>query len=151
MTQMVIYSNKGYLMNMVIDFIKDITKMEFKWIVWILCLIGVNIGGGLYFIDTLEGKLAVSFMLIGAGLMTYIHSKHGFVRLLGAGHILWVYLVPHFTILYLSLKPSHFKGWLFIVALLNGISLLIDIADVIRYFKGDKAPTIPVDAATQES
>jgi hypothetical protein len=102
----------------------------------------VNLGGGFFFINTLEGKLAVAFMLIGAGFMTVLHAKYGFVRLLGAAHILWLYLVPHFFILYFSLRPSHFKGWLFMAAFVNGVSLLIDIADVIKYYKGDTKSTL---------
>ena len=116
--------------------------MEPKWIFWHCCLLAVNFGGGFFFFSTLEGKLAVSFMIIGTAIMSYIHSKYGFVRLLGAGHVLWLYLIPHFLILYSSLKPSHFKGWLFMAALFNGISLVIDIINTIKYLKGDIAPTI---------
>lgn len=129
-------------MKAFMNLMQDMSKMEMKWLVWITVLVAVNIGGGLYFINALEGKLAVSFMLIGAGIMSYIHSKFGFVRLLGAGHILWLYLVPHCYIIYSSLKPSHFKGWLFMIVLFNGISLIIDLVDVIKYFKGDNKPTI---------
>lgn len=120
------------------NLIKDMSKMDFKWILWALALICANIGGGIYFLDTLEGVLAVLFMLIGQVLMVYLHKNYGLTRILGLSHILWIYLVPHFIFVYIGLKPSHFKGWLFLVAVLNGISVIIDTANAIRYYLGDK-------------
>lgn len=125
-------------MKAFINLIQDIGKAETKWIVWQVCLLAVNFGGGFFFFATLEGKLAVIFMVISLILMTYIHHKFGLSKLLAASNILWLYLVPHVLSLYLDLKPSHFRGWLFMVAIFNGLSLILSLRDLYKYSKGDK-------------
>lgn len=125
-------------MSAFFNFLSDMMKLEPKWLVWLICLIGANVGGGIIFFDTLEGQMAIAFTVIGTAIMSYIHARYGVVRLLSLGHVLWLYLIPHFYMTYLSLKPSHFKGWLFMVVALNFISLVIDIFELIKYYRGDK-------------
>lgn len=116
--------------------------MQTKWIVWIIVLSVINIIGGFYFTDTPEGKMAILFMFLSFAFMSILYARFGFTKILGLSHILWLYLVPHCLILYLSLKPSHFKGWLFMVFFLNGISLIIDIINVAKYLNGDRSSLI---------
>jgi len=130
-----------YMLKMTL-LMKKIFTMPFPWNTWVLLLAFVNIGGGLYFYSTLEGKFALGAMVGSMTLMQIIFSKYGFVRLLGLGHIL--FWVPFLTLTISRLQswngPSDcLKTWLILVSLLNSISLILDIVDVWRFLRGEKA------------
>ncbi|MEK6246931.1 MAG: hypothetical protein N2C12_02050, partial [Planctomycetales bacterium] len=64
----------------------------------------------------------------------------GFSRLLGFGHLPWIPMV-----IYLSMRMEHapledryFRAWLWAVIVLDSGSILLDAANVIRYFAGDR-------------
>jgi len=101
----------------------------------------VNMVGGLYFIGTWEGRWTLICLLGSFLVMTYIFSRHGFVRLLGLGHLIfWPPLLAYFLwVFQLGAPIGLFRIWLLAVFLLNGLSLLIDFLDVIRYLRGDRA------------
>jgi len=50
-------------MKSFIGFNKKIFGMKFPWNLWVGMLIVVNMGGGLFFIRTLEGRLALACLL----------------------------------------------------------------------------------------
>ena len=82
-------------------------------------------------------------MLVGAVVQLLIVSRLGFVRLLGAGHIVaWVpmllWLVPRLPNLGVA---TPFGRWLFAVVILDLAALAIDFVDVARYLAGDRRPT----------
>ena len=126
-----------------IGFMKSILKMPSPWLVWIMLLVAVNFVAPLFYIQTLEAQLAIAAMFSGAIAQSYIHSKLGFVRLLGLGHIFWVPLVIWlgFRLSTIGLDSS-FGIWLASLVLLNTVSLLIDVIDVIRFFSGERSPTL---------
>ena len=72
-----------------------------------------------------------------------MYARMGFVRLLGVGHVAWLFLVPWMW-LRLEGVPADgmFRNWMLAVIVLNSISLLVDIADVARYTMGDRAPQV---------
>ena len=78
---------------------------------------------------------------VGAFTQGYIHSKLGFVRLLGIGHIFWIPLV-----IWLGLRLDSaglndaFGFWLASVLALNSVSLVIDATDVTRFILGERSP-----------
>lgn len=103
---------------------------------------GANFVGSVLFFNTFEGKFALLAMMGSMIVMLAIYSKYGFVRLLGLGHILfWVPFVIWnlFRLSEPSALNSDFKIWLIAVSVFNSLSLLLDFADVIRFFKGEKS------------
>ena len=65
----------------------------------------------------------------------------GFTRLLGLMHFFWIPLLIYFWTLLPEIPANGFLGiWIRSVICLNGISLVIDTVDVIRYIAGDRAP-----------
>ena len=72
-------------MKSFIEFNKKIFGMKFPWNLWMGLLILVNMGGGLFFIRTMEGQLALACMMAAFLIMWGIYVKKGFVRLLGWG------------------------------------------------------------------
>ena len=108
---------------------------------WLIALVAVNITS-LYFIDTTEARVVLGAFVISIIMMTDIYRRLGFVRLLGTGHVLWIPMVLWLWMRLDQTPPldSTFKYWLMIVIVMNTISLVIDVVDVIRYIKGERVP-----------
>ena len=126
-----------------IGFMKSILKLPAPWLFWVMLLVAVNLVVPLFHIQTLEAQLTIAAMFAGAITQSYIHSKLGFVRLLGLGHIFWIPLV-----IWLGIRLSDvglgdpFSLWLAALVLLNALSLVIDGLDVVRFISGERSPTL---------
>ncbi len=118
-----------------------LTKFRLVPRLWLIALVVVNITS-LYFIDTTEARVVLGVLLISVIIMAEIYRRLGFVRLLGTGHILWVPMVPWLWLRLDQTTPldSTFEYWLIILIVMNTLSLVIDVVDVIRYIKGERAP-----------
>ena len=125
------------------DFLKAMLLMPKPWVAWVGLLMAVNMVGPFFFMATLEAKVVLVTMMASAGLMMFIFAQKGFVRLLGLAHIFWI---PLIFWLWARGNPgapvTGFDHWILAVIVLNGLSLVIDAVDVIRYFKGDRAPVL---------
>ena len=127
-----------------ISFMKDTLKMPKHWVAWLWLLIGVNMLGPVFFRDTLEAKVVLAAIMGNAMLMVALHRKFGFVRLLGVAHILWLPLLPWLVTRLAELSPGPLSSWLWSLVVINGLSLVIDVIDVVRYARGERTRTIPV-------
>jgi hypothetical protein len=127
-------------MKSFIELNKKIFGMPFPWNLWVGLLAMVNMVGGLVYIRTPEGQIALACLMLGSLIMWGIYFKKGFVRLLGLGHLIaW----PPLMIWYAQVVAQGnvegaFRYWLMVVLVVNGISLVIDFADVVRYSLGAK-------------
>ena len=82
-------------------------------------------------------------MLLGASVMMTLFSHRGYVRLLGVAHFVWIPMLPWLAVRYQHADAGSLFGlWILSVLVLDGLSLIIDIVDVIRYTRGDRAPTV---------
>ena len=126
-----------------IGLMKSILKMPSPWLFWIMLMVMVNLILPLFYIQTLEAQLTITSFFAGAVTQFYIHSKLGFVRLLGLGHIFWIPLVIWlgFRLGDISLD-SPFGIWLASLVLINSVSLVIDAIDVVRSVGGERSPTL---------
>ena len=132
--------NKVKLIKSFIEFNKKILGMKLPWVLWLGLLVLVNLGGGVYFIRTMEGQLALVCMMAAFMIMWVIYAQKGFVRLLGLGHLIaWT---PQMVFYSQSVGSTAggFRYWITSVLILNGICLLIDFVDVVRYSLGDRQP-----------
>jgi len=126
-----------------IGFMKSLMKIPIIWQLWLALLITVNLIVPLFYLSTLEAQLTIGALVLGFLIMSYIHSKRGYVRLLGIGHIFWFPLV-----LWLGLRAFEeglsdaFAVWLVSLVVLNSLSLILDVMDVVRYLRGERAPVI---------
>ncbi len=132
-------------MKAMIGFTKGLMSLPMPWPVWLGLLVAVNLAGPIYFFEALEAKVVLAAFLASAALMTAIFASKGFVRLLGIGHIFWVPMVPWLWTRLDQVEPGNLIGyWMIAVVALNGISLIIDAIDVVRYVTGDRKPTVTV-------
>lgn len=129
-------------MKSMIQLNKQIFAMEFPWNLWVGLLVLVNMGGGLVFIRTMEGQLALACMMASFLIMWGIYVKKGFVRLLGLGHLIaWTPQVVWYAQVILQGEAAGwFLYWLMSVIAVNGLSLVIDFVDVMFYSMGYRQP-----------
>ncbi len=130
-------------MTAAIDFLRCILRLPAHWISWVVVLMAANGVVPLFYITTPEAQITLSAIALGAVIQMAMYARMGFVRLLGVGHIPWLFLVPWLW-LRLDAAPTEgmFRSWVLAVIVLNGLSLLIDIADVARYAMGDRAAQV---------
>lgn len=137
-------------MKTMIEFHKALLAMRMPWPIWLAVMVAVNMIGAIVFFDTIEGKLVVAAVVLGFFIQTAIYSKLGFVRLLGIGHVFWLALVPWLATRLAEVGlTSAFGYWLAAVVVVDGVSLVIDVVDVARYLRGERAPTVPATAITE--
>lgn len=107
---------------------------------WAVVLILVN-AGSLVFLHTIYGQLNLAAVVAAIVIIVLIHARHGFVRLLGIGHIFWVPMLIWFAfnLPERSQEPALF-GWVVLLMICNTVSLVIDASDVARYLSGERAP-----------
>jgi hypothetical protein len=134
--------DKGVTLKIFTSFLKNVNKMPLFWAIWTWCLGTVNMAA-LFFLDHLEGKIVLATMMIAATLMLTIHKKFGFVRLMGLAHLPWI---PMLIWLYtrmdtIKLIDGLYK-WILLLFVFDGMSLILDTVDVVKYFLGQKKPTV---------
>ncbi len=97
------------------------------------------------YIGTLEGQVVLAALMAGAVTQASMFSRLGFVRLLGVGHVYWLPMLPWLWTR-LGSTSCLFEYWLMAVIALDGVALVIDVADVARYARGERAPhlTTPI-------
>jgi len=81
-------------------------------------------------------------IVMGFLFMVRVYQELGFVRLLGAGHALWLFVLPWLAFRWLDLPPDAsgwFKVWLGWVIVTNAISLVLDARDSAAFLAGDRA------------
>ena len=122
------------------NFFKAMLRMPKLWVAWVMLLLTVNMVVPIFFMETLEAQVVLATMIASAALMMYIFAQKGFVRLLGLGHVLWIPLILWLsTRVEITSLSTEFDQWLMAVIILDGLSLIIDTVDVIRYAKGERA------------
>jgi len=95
----------------------------------------------IFFLPRVEAWVVLGTGLLAATIMTFLHAKLGYVRLLGIGHFVWIPML-----IWLIFRLGHilegtlFYGWLLTLIAMDTVSLLIDIVDLVRYLRGDRTP-----------
>lgn len=137
--------------NPITTFLKGALSLHPFWRGWLLVLMGANLVVPLIFRDYLEARVIFGVFMVVAPLMMGFTAKFGFTRILGVPHFLWFGLLP-WLVLRLEEVPldSDFGPWLRAVIAIDAVSLVFDVADVIRYARGDRSdPTLDDGAAPE--
>ncbi len=129
-------------MKSMIQLMKQIFGMKFPWNLWVGLQALVNMVGGLIFIRTLEGQMALAGLMLAFLIMWGIYVKKGFVRLLGLGHLIaWSPMMVWFgKVIAQGNAEGGFQYWIISVLVVNGLSMMIDFVDMVRYSLGDRQP-----------
>ena len=132
-------------MRVMIDFFRSMLGLPMPWPLWIMGLMAVNGAFPLLYLGTPEARVVLVAMMLGAMTQMAIFGKKGFVRLLGVGHFLWLFMLPWLGMRLGDAPAGLFRNWILAVLVLNGISVVIDATDVVRYLRGDRDPQIVLE------
>jgi hypothetical protein len=125
-------------MKPLVDFIRNMFKMPKVWWPWMAGLPLINLSS-IFFLPRIEACVVLGTGLLAAAIMTALHTKLGYVRLVGIGHFVWIPML-----IWLVFRLDHipggtfFYGWLLILIAMDTISLMLDIVDLVRYLSGDR-------------
>ena len=127
-----------------IRFNKGILKMPLHWKLWLLVLVAANVVTPLMFLERLEARVVLATILVSFVLMTLLTARFGFTRIVGLGHIVWIPMLAFLSARLSVIPPvDAFGYWIRALFVLNGLSLMIDAADVVRYIDGERSETVP--------
>jgi hypothetical protein len=129
------------VVNALLAFPRDLLALPPVWRAWLGVMLLLNAIAPLFYFGTVEGLVVFGTFLISAGLMMAIHRARGFVRLIGIAHFVWFPMLG-----WLATRVGDADGamfaWLVALIAVNGISLAIDIVDLIRYLRGEREVTL---------
>jgi hypothetical protein len=115
-------------------------KMPVIWWPWMAGLPLINLSA-IFFLPRIEAWVVLGTGLLAATIMTVLHAKLGYVRLLGVGHFVWIpMLIWLVSILDHLPEGTFFRGWILTLIAMDTVSLLLDIVDLVRYLRGDRTP-----------
>ena len=109
--------------------------------IWVAWLVAVN-SASLLFIQHIEARVTLGAVGAAVIAQALIYRRKGFIRLLGATHVLWV---PMLTWIALRLdtlagEERAFHVWLVTLIATNAVSLVIDAWDAARFIRGERRP-----------
>lgn len=112
------------------------------WVkLWLLVLMTANMSS-LFFLDSSVGQwTAISFLVVGLVNMPMIYFQNGLTRLLSFPHLIWFGLLAYLlTQLFgqTDLLTGNLRNFVIIVIVINGISLVFDTLECIRWLKGNR-------------
>ena len=95
----------------------------------------------IFFLPRTEAWVVLGTGLLAATIMTALHAKLGYVRIVGIGHFVWIPMLVWLAFRLETIREDTlFRGWILSVMAMDTVSLLLDIMDLIRYLRGDRAP-----------
>ncbi len=126
-----------------ITFMKGVMRAPVPVRLWLVVLMVVNGIVPLLYLGRIEARVVLGTFLVAAILMFLLTGRFGFTRILGLGHFPWFALIAYLVTRLGEIPADDFFGlWIRAVMVLNGISLLLDVADVMRYARGERAPMV---------
>ncbi len=122
-----------------IKFNKGVMRSPVAIKLWLAVLVAANLVGPLFFLSRIEAQIILGTFLLGACLMSVLTARFGFTRLLGLGHVLWFPMLGWLWFRLGLIPPDDpFGLWIRGVMCLNGLSLIMDVVDVVRFAGGDR-------------
>ena len=130
------------------DFVTNVLKifgivfLRFRPVprIWNVWLVAVNLTC-FYFIGHIEAQVVLGTTLLAVVGQAIIYGRIGFTRILGIGHMLWI---PMFVWMATRIESiaayPELQSWLVVLAVTNAVSFIIDVTDVTRFAKGERAP-----------
>ena len=120
-------------------FMRGVLRMPFHWQIWIGVLVVVNGIAPFFFLSEPVAIVTVAAMITGGLVGEALTQVQGFTKLLGVMHGSWVPMFVFQLIVFFGEDPTGaFRSWLIASLIVTAISLVIDVADVVSYVRGDR-------------
>ena len=138
---------KYSLAHAFIRYHRGLGKMPRRWKPWLMSLLMSNMIVPFFFLsEHLEAWVVLGTALVTGVAFIVLTAFSGFSRLLGFGHLPWVpmlvYLIVGFPEAQQSYPETWFILWLQAVIVLDIGSLILDTANVVRYFRGEHSEMV---------
>ena len=117
-------------------FFGDLAKQPLWVSVWVAILALVNVASVFFWSETLA-RVIFGVFIISAILMMTLYSLFGFQKILGLGHVVWVFLLPY-VVTNLDHVDRGFSFYLIVFVILTTVSLVFDFIDVWRYLRDNR-------------
>ena len=131
------------MINAFRDCMQGLRKMPLYAQLWVALLVIANGIVPLFFLGRIEADVTLIVFLANAALMMVLTKEYGFTRILGAGHFPWFILLIYLLTRLNAIPAADTYGlWLRAVMIINAISLIIDVTDVVRYLRGDRGEMV---------
>ncbi len=117
-------------------FFSDLVKQPFYVSVWVAILALANFVSLLFWSAPLAKVIFITFM-VSAMTMMALYSYFGFEKILGIGHVFWVFLLPYILLQFVHVDGKFFL-YLVTLSVLLTISLVFDAIDVWKYFHDNR-------------
>lgn len=126
-------------MRAFLTFLKGLWQMSLTKKIWTLVLAILNVGMPFLFLQHLESEIILGVFFVNVVALTSLTALLGYTRLVSLGHALWIPLI-YFLWTQRDLIPANepFGMWIRVLMSVNGITLMMDAVDVIRYVRGDR-------------
>ncbi len=133
---------KYSLAHAFIRYHRGLGKMPRRWKPWLMSLLMSNMIAPFFFLfEHVEAWVVLGTALVTGAAFIVLTAFSGFSRLLGFGHLPWVpmlvYLIVRLPEAQQSFPETWFILWLQAVIVLDIGSLILDTANVVRYFRGE--------------
>ena len=131
------------MLRIMLDFMRTMALFPLHWRLWVAALFAANFFAPLFFLAGIEGRVVLGVGLLAAAIQMMIFAGLGFVRLLGLGHFVWFGLVAWLWMRLEGIAPGGALWvWAVVVIVMNSLSLVIDVVDVLRFLRGERAPQL---------
>ena len=105
--------------------------------VWIMIWIGVLVVTNMFALaywDHALAKWIVGIFLFQGMIMMGLYSYYGYEKILGIAHVFWLPLLAY-LVLNIGSYAGSFQYYLTVLLGVNALSIVLDVFDVITYFK----------------
>lgn len=126
---------------------RGLGKMPRRWKPWLMSLLMSNMIVPLFFLSNhIEAWVVLGTALLTGATFIALTAYSGFSRLLGFGHLPWVpmlvYLILRLPDAQQDFPETWFLFWIHAVIILDIGSLILDAANVVRYFRGEQGEMV---------
>ena len=130
-------------MQAVKAFLSALFRLPIYIRVWLIILGIFNLVCPLFFYTEPLAQLLYLTTMISLALGIYIYKRQGMTKVMGVMHLPWlIFLVQALSEEATLPEGTLFSTWVRIAIFLITISLVFDVADVIRYLFGNRDSTI---------
>jgi len=117
-----------------LGFFKELLQQPTWVAIWVAVLMMINMGSVAYWDEGLARWILGVFMA-SALLMMGLYARFGFEKILGLGHFLWIPLLP-VVVMAIPSAAGGFRTFLMVWAGATTVSLVFDVVDVWKHFRG---------------
>ncbi len=130
-------------MKAMIDFMLALLKLPPGVVLWLMLLGMSNMMVPLFYLGRREAQVMLIATMLSFAIGVILFKAKGMTRILGLMHAPWLVGVYFLLSAIAAVSMNDLFGiWLRVALVLTSVSLVLDIRDVLKYFRGQREPLI---------